>query len=160
MRVLIFSTTFVGNISHSKKKWARYKKMFIGFHASSQLFSSDFNETWILPTHFLKIFKYQISWKSVEWEPSCSKRTEGKTWQSWRSLFAILWTRLKMEVVSAGIKWRVRWRWAGKWTLLRPEAIMVNTNQRLFPSRKLTTSGSVKVKVTCVSLRDPFLENV
>jgi len=47
-------------------------------------------------------------------------------------------------------KWRVGWRWAGEWKLLRSDAIMANTNQRLFPSRKITTSGSVKVKVSCV----------
>jgi len=27
---------------------------------------------------FLKIFIYQISWESVQWEPSCYKRTDGK----------------------------------------------------------------------------------
>jgi hypothetical protein len=32
-RVLIFSTTFIWNISHSKKNWARYDKIiFIGLH--------------------------------------------------------------------------------------------------------------------------------
>jgi len=28
---------------------------------------------------FWKIFKYRISWKSVQWEPSCSVRTDGRT---------------------------------------------------------------------------------
>ena len=32
MCVLIFSTTFVWNISHSKKKRARYDKMYVGLH--------------------------------------------------------------------------------------------------------------------------------
>jgi hypothetical protein len=60
----------------------------INVHRSScnvPLFLSDFNGTWISPTDFRKIFEYQISWKSVEWEPSCSVRTDRQTW---RSLFS------------------------------------------------------------------------
>jgi len=36
---------------------------------------SEFNETSLVSTNFPKIFKYQISWISVRWEP----------WQTWRS---------------------------------------------------------------------------
>jgi len=43
------------------------------------LFLSDFNDTWIFSTYFRNTLKYQISWKSVEWEPSCSMRTDGQT---------------------------------------------------------------------------------
>jgi len=28
---------------------------------------------------FLKIFNYQISWKSVQWKRRCSMRTDGRT---------------------------------------------------------------------------------
>jgi hypothetical protein len=40
MCVLIFCTTFVWNISHSKKKWARYgqKCTYIGLECSPQIF--------------------------------------------------------------------------------------------------------------------------
>ena len=83
MCVSRFSTNFVWNIFHSKKKWERYdKKMYIGPHVKCPLFLSDFNETWNFSKYCRKILKYQISWKSVQWEPSCSMRTDGQTWRS------------------------------------------------------------------------------
>jgi len=53
--------------------------MYIELHVNCPLFLPDFNETWTLSTQLRKIPKYQISWKSVQWEPSCSMRTDGRT---------------------------------------------------------------------------------
>ena len=53
--------------------------MYIGGHVKYPLFFSDFNETWIFSTHFRKILKYQVSWKSVQLELSCTMRAEGRT---------------------------------------------------------------------------------
>jgi hypothetical protein len=53
--------------------------MNISAHVKYPLFLSDFNATWIFLTDFWKIPKYQISWKSVQWEPSCSMRKDGHT---------------------------------------------------------------------------------
>ena len=74
---MIFSTNFVWDISDSKN-WMRYnQKKYIGFHAKYPLLFSDFNETWIFSTGFRKILEYQIPWKSVQWQSSCSMRTDG-----------------------------------------------------------------------------------
>ena len=45
MCALIFSTTFVGNISHSKKKWARYDKNVYWPAFKIPHVISNFNET-------------------------------------------------------------------------------------------------------------------
>jgi len=44
-------------------------KMYIGIHVKHELLWSDFNETWM-------VLKNQISWKSVQREPSCSMLTD------------------------------------------------------------------------------------
>ena len=73
--VLIFSTVFLRNISHSKKNWARY---YLVFMWSTCYFRQNWMKLDFLPD-FRKILKYHISRKSVQWEPSFSMRTDGQT---------------------------------------------------------------------------------
>ena len=49
--------------------------MRIGLHVMYLLILSDFNEREFSGQNFQKLPKYQISWKSVQWEPSCSMWT-------------------------------------------------------------------------------------
>jgi hypothetical protein len=93
MRVLIFSTTFFWTISHSQNKSVTYYQKCTCLHIKCPLFLTELNQIWYL-RGFRKLLKYQISWRPIQWEPKCSKRTDGRadtqTWQSWQSLFEIL----------------------------------------------------------------------
>ena len=54
--------------------------MYIGLRVKYPLCLSDFNETWIFSAEFLKILKYQISWKSGQWGAElfhAARRTDG-----------------------------------------------------------------------------------
>jgi len=72
--VLVFFTTFVWNISYSKTNQARYSHK-----AKWPSFFSGLTKTLISLKDFRKILKCQINWKSVQGEPSCSKRTDART---------------------------------------------------------------------------------
>ena len=59
VRVLIFPMTFVQNISHSQKNWARYYQtiyiyIYIYLHVKWPLFLSDIKDNWILSTDLKK----------------------------------------------------------------------------------------------------------
>jgi hypothetical protein len=77
--VLIFFHKFAWNISHLKSNSARQYHKYTRLHVKCPLFLSVFNETWIFSTYFRKTLKYQMSWKSVHWVVSCSKRTDRQT---------------------------------------------------------------------------------
>jgi hypothetical protein len=80
--ILILPTIFVKNISHCKNNSARYHHKCTGPHVKCPLILSKSNETWIFSPNFQTILKYQISWRSVQWQPSYSTRTDGQTWRS------------------------------------------------------------------------------
>jgi len=54
-----------------------WSKIYVDLHVKYPFFS-DFNDSWIFSPYFEK-YSYQIWWKSVQWEPSSSMRTDGRT---------------------------------------------------------------------------------
>jgi hypothetical protein len=73
MCVLIFFSTSIWNISNSKKKCARC------YHERTEVFISSTHYSYqilIFLTDFQGILKYHIAWKSIQWELSCSMRTD------------------------------------------------------------------------------------
>ena len=84
MCVLIFSTNMYKTfliVTRIQRDIVKYVKP---SSRKAPLFFSDFNEIWIFSTVLRRKLKYQISSKSVQWEPSCSMRTDGQT-DGWRS---------------------------------------------------------------------------
>jgi len=71
--LLLLSEIFLA----AKRKERDKIKYVYGSSCQVPLFWSDFNKTWIFFDIFRKVFKYKISLKSVEWEPSCCMRTDG-----------------------------------------------------------------------------------
>ena len=51
---LILTKNYVSNISHSKRNWARYEKMYICSHVKCWLWLTDFNYNWRFSTNFSK----------------------------------------------------------------------------------------------------------
>ena len=53
--------------------------VYLGVHVKYPLFVSDVYETWLFWADFQNVLKYKLSWKSVQWEPSCYMRTDRQT---------------------------------------------------------------------------------
>jgi hypothetical protein len=78
-RVLVFSTTFVSNVSHSKKTRMILWSVYIGLHVKYLLLLSDSNKTCIFRQTFENFSYTKISLKCVQWERSCFICTDGRT---------------------------------------------------------------------------------
>ena len=77
INVLIFFTTLKNfSLLEPFREIISQIYIYIDLQVKYLLFVSDFNETWIFSTYFLKFIEFQISWKSVQWEPDCSMRTD------------------------------------------------------------------------------------
>jgi len=80
MCVLSFCASLGWNIFHSKKKWARCDRKCILVFVSSTRNSYQIVMKLEYSGPVSKIiFKYQMSWKPVRWDPRCSVRADRRT---------------------------------------------------------------------------------
>jgi len=107
--VLIFSTNFVWNISNSKKNWARCgQKCVFGRHVKYRYSCTILINLEFCRQIFEKVLKYEIWWKSVQFEPSRYVRTAFSQFRELaknctkfdRYLFR-LWNLMKIRPVGA-----------------------------------------------------------
>jgi hypothetical protein len=102
MYIMIFPKTSVWNISRSGSNWARYDQKWIS-SSTVTILRVRFSWNSIFSKDVRKMLD-QIYWKSVQWEPNCSMRTDklmdGRTHRQTdrheeaKSLFAVLQTLL------------------------------------------------------------------
>jgi hypothetical protein len=62
-----------------RTEWDIIKNVYRSAACKVPLFLLDFDETWILKIVLRTILKYQILWKSVQWETRCFMRTNRRT---------------------------------------------------------------------------------
>jgi len=53
--------------------------MYICLHVSTHHSCKNIKKTWIFWRDFRKNFTYQLSRKSIQWDPCCSMRKDGRT---------------------------------------------------------------------------------
>ena len=141
--VLMFSTTFVWNISHSKTKWAIY------YHKCTLLFMQSTRYSCpILMTDFRKILNFKISWKLEQSKPSCSMRTDRQTWRSQYSLLEIL--RMRLKIVQITDQW-CQWR---KYITERGISLLLATNDILRMKLSLLRSTRCAVYWCYLTMKD------
>jgi len=93
--------------------------MNIDLHVKYLLVLSDWNETWNISTDFRQILRYQILWKSVQWEKSGSMRAD--RWTDTTKLIVVLCNSANALNIHACIMWP-------KFTvLLLPKEILKST---------------------------------
>ena len=88
-----------------------WSKMYIDLHVKYPLFLSDINGSWIFATDFRKILKYQIWWKTVQWEASCSMWTDGRTKNHLSTIIHVTDIICIIHAVSLHISWGSAKKW-------------------------------------------------
>jgi len=79
MCVVIFSTNLSEIFLFLRRNERNMIKIYVGHNVKCRYSCELLMKLEFSRQIFGKIFKYQISWKSFQWEPSCSIRTDGRT---------------------------------------------------------------------------------
>jgi hypothetical protein len=94
------------------KNAARYCHKCTRLHVQYLYILSNFNKPWILLTDFWKILNHQISWKSVQWEPSCSMWIQTDRTMLTDAFHNFMDTSKEDKMTpTQAVKYNYGWRW-------------------------------------------------
>ena len=83
--------------------WQMYvtnnNKTYLSLHVNSKIFLLDFNQIWVFLTDFHKSSQYQISQKSIQWEP-CLGIWTGRHGTANVCISWLMWRPLKSEITA------------------------------------------------------------
>ena len=100
VKCVLISWKLVQNISHSKK-WAKYDKKCIFAFMYCTRFSCQIWKKFGLSRQILVIHSYQISWKSLRWDPSYSEERQKDRQTDWLNEWLTDWLTDMTKLIVA-----------------------------------------------------------